>query len=46
MTTHSSPQVAFEFAIDERIDVAAIAEMIERRHAGGNPMPSRMLPAE
>mgnify|MGYP001275823054 FL=1 len=43
---HTSPQVSVEFTVDERIDVAAMAEMIEVHHAGGNPTSPRMLPAE
>jgi len=43
---HASPQVSVEFTVDERIEVAAIAEMIEAHHAGGNPTWPRMLPAE
>jgi len=42
----TTPQVSVEFAVDERVDVAAIAEMIEVQHAGGNPTLLRMLPAE
>jgi len=44
--THTSPQVCGEFTVDERVDMAAIAEMIEVHHAGGNPTSLRMLPAE
>jgi len=44
--THTSPQVCGEFTVDERVDIAAIAEMIEVHHAGGNPTSLRMLPAE
>ena len=43
---HTTPQVSAEFTVDERIEVAAIAEMIEAHHAGGNPTSLRMLPAE
>ncbi|MEO8264570.1 MAG: hypothetical protein ABI706_03570 [Ilumatobacteraceae bacterium] len=43
---HTPPQVSVELTVDERIDVAAIAEMIEVHHAGGNPTSLRMLPAE
>ena len=42
----TTPQVSVEFTVDERVDVAAIAEMIEVHHAGGNPTSPRMLPAE
>ena len=42
----TTPQVSVEFTVDERVDVAAIAEMIEVHHAGGNPTSLRMLPAE
>ncbi len=43
---HATPKVSVEFTVDERIEVAAIAEMIEGHHAGGNPTSPRMLPRE
>ena len=46
VVAQTTPQVPVEFTVNERIDVAAIAEMIEVHHAGGNPTSLRMLPAE
>ena len=46
VVAHTTPQTSVEFTVDERIDIAAIAEMIEVHHAGGNPTSLRMLPAE
>lgn len=46
MLAHTTPQVAVELTVDERVDVAAIAEMIEVHHAGGNPTALRILPVE
>ena len=43
---HTSPQFAVELTVDERVDVAAVAEMNEVHHAGGNPTSTWMLPAE
>lgn len=43
---HTTPQVSIELTVDECIEVAAIAEMIEVHHEGGNPRSLRMLPAE
>ena len=46
VTAHTTPQLAVELTINESVDVAAVAEMIEVQHAGGNPTSLRMLPAE
>lgn len=46
VVTHSTPDVAVELPIDERIEVAPVAEMVQVHHAGGNPMSTQMLPAE
>jgi len=46
MFVHPHAQVAVEFAVDERIDVTPVAEMVESHHDGGNPTPARLLPAE
>lgn len=46
VTAHTTPRIAVELTVDERVDVAAVAEMIEVYHAGGNPTSTRMLPAE
>ncbi len=46
VTAHTTPQIAVEFTVDERVDVAAIAEMVEVHHADGNPTSTQMLPAE
>ena len=46
VVAHTIPQVSVEFTVDERIDVMAIAEMIEVHHAGVNPTSLRMLPGE
>ncbi len=43
---HTTPQAAVEFTVDERVDVAAIAEMVEVHHSVGNPTSTQMLPAE
>lgn len=42
----TTPQVAVELTVDERVEVAAVAEMIEVHHAAGNPTSTQMLPAE
>ena len=39
-------QSAVELAVDERVEVAAEAEVIEVHHAGRNPTSTQMLPAE
>ena len=44
--SYSTPQVAVELTVDERVDVAAVAEMFQVHHAGGNPTSTQMLPAE
>lgn len=46
VTAHTSPQIAVELTVDERVEVATVAEMIEVHHAGGNPTSTRILPAE
>jgi len=46
MTAHPYSQIAVEFAVHERIEIAAVAEMSERHHGGGNPTPTEMLPGE
>lgn len=46
VTAHTTPQLAVELTVDERVDVAAVAEMIEVHHTGGNPTSTQMLPAE
>jgi DNA-binding phage protein len=40
----SQPPV--ELAVDERVEVAAEAEMVDAHHGGGNPSCERLLPAE
>ncbi len=46
MAGHAPAQVPVEFAVDERVEIAAIAEMVEAHHGGGNPVPGRLLPGE
>ncbi|MBI4884639.1 MAG: hypothetical protein HY826_11375 [Actinobacteria bacterium] len=38
--------VAVELAVDEGVEVATVAKMIEALHEGGNPSPTKKLPAE
>jgi hypothetical protein len=46
VTTHTTPQATVELAVNERIEVAAVAEMIEVHHTCGNPTMPQMLPTE
>ena len=39
-------QFPVEFAVHERVEVAAIAEMVEAHHGDGNPLSGRLLPGE
>lgn len=41
-----SMQFAIELAVDERVEVAAVAKMVEAHHGGGNPIDERLLPGE
>ncbi len=34
---HSLAQLAVEFAIDEGVEVAPVAQVVEVHHVGGNP---------
>lgn len=46
MVGDTAPEPAVELAIDEGVDVTAVAEVVDAQHAGGNPLPDRLLPAE
>ncbi len=41
-----STQLTDQLAVDERVDVAPVAEVIEAEHAGGNPATTVLLPGE